>query len=533
MSKQESFAKVKLETAESIRAELKKANHPVSMYKQAIKILARMERNFDRALGNDLNDNFDGKVIDTVLGNRFEGKARQLRKKSMELIKKMGVGTALWQLARKKLGKSYVRKGEVEKLTQELLGIQAMAKIEVEVDLFQDSKLNWNSHKKFINNIQKNLKQFTPAQLLEQNPDPDIVKFINDPALNRIFDIDILRVNSSERQYRELKLMVARNLFIKGKKVNSKNIKAEYSEVVKFRERYKNISVFANRNVLIVTDNQTVEEYIDGKMQEIYNDELKLLQQRGVGEGSDEMKYLENAQKELAQIAIELKERFRKRYKRGPLDNVFMTKLAYNAVKRQNCKTVEKIVSKNDKESLIKTKEQIKLKIINSPPPFTYMFTGHGNLNVLSLSSSQKINFTVEELADCIVARYDKFPGLRQANPEMQDIFIFLSCYSHNFLRNLYKQIKFKVKHKNFKLPVMFSSSEFGQKSTSSLFDQFGSNILKYVMNLPSGRRATLGTIMDREYLNSSNPSLFIPTQEKRMMQISSKDVDKSDRKTV
>ncbi len=42
-------------------------------------------------------------------------------------------------------------------------------------------------------------------------------------------------------------------------------------------------------------------------------------------------------------------------------------------------------------------------------------------------------------------------------------------------------------------------------------------------MDFKSGKTTTLGTIMDREHLSNSNPTLFIPRRGNKIMQIASK----------
>lgn len=140
---------VKVETSESIRGYLSEAKNPVSLYKKAIEVLSRMEKNFDIALGSNSYDYFDGNVDVHLEKTEFERKAKELNIKAKELYSQMNISSALYVLAQSKLGISSIEETELNSLVQLLLQTQENSKKQVENDL-KDGKLNNPEHIKVI-----------------------------------------------------------------------------------------------------------------------------------------------------------------------------------------------------------------------------------------------------------------------------------------------------------------------------------------------------------------------------------------------
>lgn len=141
-AKEDFSSSLQLETSESIRSDLSEAKNPVSLYKKAVEVLGKMERNFDNALGNNAYDYFDGNVDTDLDKTEFEKKAQELSTKAKELYEQMSISFALYVLAQSKLGISSVEQQELDSLVQTLLQTQEKAKQQVESDLADDERLN-------------------------------------------------------------------------------------------------------------------------------------------------------------------------------------------------------------------------------------------------------------------------------------------------------------------------------------------------------------------------------------------------------
>jgi hypothetical protein len=144
-AKEDFSSSLQLETSESIRSELLEAKKPVSLYKKAVEVLGKMERNFDNALGNNAYDYFDGDVETDLDKTEFEKKAQELSQKAEKLYEQMSIGSALYVWAQSKLEISSVEQQELDSLVQVLLQTQEKAKQQVESDL-ADGKLDEDSH---------------------------------------------------------------------------------------------------------------------------------------------------------------------------------------------------------------------------------------------------------------------------------------------------------------------------------------------------------------------------------------------------
>jgi hypothetical protein len=137
MGAKEDFSQgLKLETSESIRGNLAEAKNPVSLYKKAIEVLGKMERNFDNALGNNPYDYFDGNVETEVDKTEFENNAEDLLKRANQLCEEIELNSALLSLA------------------QELLLSQEESVKKVEKDL-EDGRLDDLNHIEFTSTPQE------------------------------------------------------------------------------------------------------------------------------------------------------------------------------------------------------------------------------------------------------------------------------------------------------------------------------------------------------------------------------------------
>lgn len=191
------FSNVKLENAESIRIKLSEAKNPISLYKKAVEILSAMEKNFGDALGKDPYHYFDGKVTGIPRSKtEFEIKARELNKKAHDLYDQMRIGSALYILAKSKMGFSSVDEKEVENLTQNLLDTQSKTKRQIEQDL-KDGILNDPAHSILMNQKLYALVQSNLKALHFDNNDP-LVREVQEKRAALLKEKDIFPMSEDE-----------------------------------------------------------------------------------------------------------------------------------------------------------------------------------------------------------------------------------------------------------------------------------------------------------------------------------------------
>ncbi len=140
MGLKENFSNnLKLETSESVMADLIESKNPVSLYLEGVKVLGKMEKNFDDALGNNPYDHFDGNV-DNVLDEHtlFEEKAKVYRDKAKDLLESLSLTVSFSALADSKLEAPTVDEVELNSFVQDLLDVQKDQKEVIENDNIYD-----------------------------------------------------------------------------------------------------------------------------------------------------------------------------------------------------------------------------------------------------------------------------------------------------------------------------------------------------------------------------------------------------------
>lgn len=178
-------------------------------------------------------------------------------------------------------------------------------------------------------------------------------------------------------------------------------------------------------------------------------------------------------------------------------------------------------------EVLEKIKKGLLQKIRTAPPPFTFMFDGHGS-DVLHLTNDivnrdlynrKRVlelvhgRITIEELATAFLDRQKNFPELAKGSIQQQDIIVFSSCFSHSFTVRLYEILA----SKGTTLPIVIGMAEYGQYGFSDPSSKFGSEFAENTLGLKNGS-STLGMIM-RQSNNqkTSSPFVYIPYRKKPM----------------
>lgn len=355
-------------------------------------------------------------------------------------------------------------------------------------------------HLKLNNKEREDLLKATQAgKLLHQiadetlvgNPKRNNTKLLADPALLNLENIQNVWIEEAllkmtfppnstllythMKHVSALKVMVARNLFFQNKSIEKVNVINETTRIFKVREQYKNIAIFKNRNVLYVAHLETNEyfdmhRYIFGR-----SPQLEGIKKQG-----------------------------------GNLSFI-----------RPN----EKVASiKSAKANMIK-------KFITTPPPFTFVFDGHGGPDALYLSNgtisggkikegANTIKITVAELRDMYVKRREKYPQTASQEPEKKDILIFSSCFNHSFLRALYE-----ILPRHITKPVAIGASEYGQLAYGVFYSKFGSSFFEDTLNLKSGKSTTFQDVFEGEFKQKlSNPSCYIPDENNIPQQFSQRE---------
>ncbi len=190
----------------------------------------------------------------------------------------------------------------------------------------------------------------------------------------------------------------------------------------------------------------------------------------------------------------------------------------------------------NSKEWEEKAKLQILEQIIKTPPPFTFIFDGHGEPDILFLSGRNSVNgkideknivgISVEELVNAYSERIKKWwSGGTDSNMELKDIFVFGACYSANFSKKFLSKLDILPK------PIIVWESEYNQKWINFDNNKFGGNFMENILNLKFGNPTSIWDIIrwaseqkSDQRINSSS-YIFIPT-DKKTLQISAIEMD-------
>ena len=275
------------------------------------------------------------------------------------------------------------------------------------------------------------------------NRHPNLHTFNQDPALKTLSEISLPKVFPDQFQNTELRIQVARNLYFQDKKPTTENISTEIENILKTRREYKNVPLFKDRHVLFLANN---EKYKNG--QDRFNKKL-------------------------------LKDKLQKQAK----DFVSFTPTKDTAY-------IEVMRTIND-------------QILSSPDPLTFVFEGHGLNNSISLTAQNEINYSF--LAESIFRRYQKYPQLRHVDPDKRDIYIFDSCFGHDYIRNMYDFLKKQNTKTHYTLPILISAAEYGQYSWSNPFSEYDSEFFKKIFSTSQGRFITFGDLINSQKNAVSN----------------------------
>lgn len=327
--------------------------------------------------------------------------------------------------------------------------------------------------------IEQNYKKFFQQKdrLIDRNVYIDRDGFNQDPALKN-FDLinpDWLDPSPEPWKVAQYRMILARNLYFQEKEITQDNVKNEYLRVLEAQEEMSSTTIFKDRNVLMSSHNE-LNTWDRFKGEHLF--------------GRDEV------QDEIRQQGGEL--------------TALRPDQTYESLKHNKEKTLQ--------------------SIINTSPPFTFMFSGHGGPDAIYFSDGQPKNtpkapveadivetentvkITVQEFAEAYIKRHEQ-----HGDPKTPDIIILACCYSHTFIRDFYKILE----DANVKPPITLGIAEYNQLGAADITSAYGYKFHKQVLDFGSNTTTTIGTIIENEFKHTtSNPSLYIPTTEGHKMQI-------------
>jgi len=290
--------------------------------------------------------------------------------------------------------------------------------------------------------------------------------FSLDKALKHVLAIDgqwLKPYPKTKYDQIQFKIMISRNLYFQNETPTKQNIQKEYLRILNEKNKYKNLPLFKDRNIVFAAHNETL---------------------RG-----------------------------------RPL---FGREATIDAIKTQGAKSVTLLRPQANLESVNKIKNEILKKIIETPSPATFYLDMHGGLNGVYLSdgniykgkpkeTNNTRKITTRELAEAFNARQNKYPN------EQPPILIFVNCFSGGILRDFLNKIKQNP-------PICISASEYYQLTSGSYFYKHSSAFAQKVLQLgKKDQITTIGTIMRNELAGTSNPTIYIPSQKGKIMQLSKK----------
>ncbi|PID84087.1 hypothetical protein CSB09_02950 [Candidatus Gracilibacteria bacterium] len=265
---------------------------------------------------------------------------------------------------------------------------------------------------------------------------------------------------------------LARNLFFQRSEVTQESVFHALDTLMKNREQYRNVSLFSGRNVVIGANNE-----------------------KGV----------------ISKKA-----------------HTFGKKSFLERIKKDNPQSLYQFRGEQSQESVLAAKEKVLLSIENTPPPFTFVFDGHGKHDALYLSDGEikngeaqekenSVKITVDELFEAYTKRQKAFKN--QTNtPESRDIFINDSCFNADFIRGFY--IRCDVK--GIPKPIFIGPSEYGQLAFSSKNKAYGTQFFHQIFGKEGKKKATIGNVLDINLSNFKfgNPSIYIPSEDDTIFQL-------------
>jgi hypothetical protein len=260
------------------------------------------------------------------------------------------------------------------------------------------------------------------------------------------------QLGSLRKQSSEMGLLVGRALYLNQMPVTKENVQNVLLGMVETQKAYEKIPLYKKRNVVVAFANETLQESMDDNFANRESEKTQKVRDKVAASGDAHTfgrnKYVEN-------------------------------------VVRQNPDT--KVLRTEDSpEGSENMKNAIKESIVNTPPPFTFEWEGHGmegDGGSILLKGIHNLDekITADEIGEWLIERYEKYPALLDAEAEMQDIFIWKQCYNHTFLRTVYDTLTEKF-GPGRTLPIEIGDSEIGMISVTNYGNEYGNSMTEAVV---------------------------------------------------
>lgn len=181
-------------------------------------------------------------------------------------------------------------------------------------------------------------------------------------------------------------------------------------------------------------------------------------------------------------------------------------------------------------ESLNETKKDILTAIQETPPPFTFIFDGHGGPDAIYFSGGEKIDLStcsaeeVENAKKITLIEFFEVYKSRIVNFWIQnnDIFINDGCYSANFIREFFVMCE----QSKIPKPIFIGQSEYGQLWFSEYRSDYGGELFDRIFDWGSPHATVWNIIQNDMKVKNTNPSIYIPDESWKTMQLTSRPVE-------
>lgn len=264
-------------------------------------------------------------------------------------------------------------------------------------------------------------------------------KLLTDPSLQRLGDIDPAwivpklkqynpyfddRYPSGQRILARWQAMVTRNLFFRQKLVNQQTVIDELDRMIGLRNTLQNEPLFYQKNIILLAHKET-----DRQGNPIFGKPAVV-----------------NSLQTLAKSSTEIRP--------------------------------------DGEASFDEQKKEVLRVLEGTVPPMVFVFSGHGVGDRLYLvgdehqrqQNNSTLFITAEELARAYQARLEKYPQLRSDGVREQDMYIFNTCYGHDFVRNFYTQLGRSPK------PLTYTAAEYGQRGYTITGDGYENEFFRTLL---------------------------------------------------
>ncbi len=370
----------------------------------------------------------------------------------------------------------------------------------------------------------------------------------NNPKLEHYFSVkdewinwetkpakEMLNITNVDLSKKETKLLISEYIQDKQLPMNPESVETALNAISKLRNEYQNLELIEKRNVVLATHSDTLvdlESYLKYKYLESSNDHhqfgkhdlLEDLRSKVGAEGSfsllrtefddlpssdeilrilTQVKIPENVSKEILQ-ALNSPPLFGKQTP----SLIHLTKILQDLEYVHKIPQIVELIRGTESERLVSLK-QLKQNILEAikgtPPPFTFIFEGHGGPEFLYLSNGNigenntpvefenTIKISVQEFANAINQRSENF-GIQ--DKDNRTVIILQNCYSSNIIGKLSTAIS--PEH----MPIILGSSEFNQFSLFNHAYEYGSSYLSKIIGIENGFNANLKEAIKRQFNN-------------------------------